>query len=65
MRHTKSPYIPNVKDEEDCSRFDDFEEEEPFVPPNHGEPQSDKSKKAKKRKDINFPGYTYKKEVEE
>jgi hypothetical protein len=35
------------------------------VPPNNVEPTSDKSKKAKKRKDINFPGYTYKKEVEE
>ena len=64
LRKQKASFQPVVKDEEDCTRFDDFDEEEPFVPKN-SDPQSEKSKKAKKRKDINFPGYTYKKEVEE
>ena len=64
LRNIKSPFIPNVKDEEDCTRFDDFDEESPFIP---GEETADSSsaKKGKKRKDINFPGYTFKKEVED
>lgn len=28
----KSPFIPKIKDDEDCSRFDKFEEETPFHP---------------------------------
>ena len=68
LRSMKSPFIPTIKDDEDCSRFDDFEEEDPFYPPEDRsgkESAEQSSKKAKKRKDINFPGYTYKKEVEE
>jgi hypothetical protein len=42
----------------DCKRFDNFEEEEPFYPP-------EDKKNRKMRKDINFVGYTYKKDVEE
>jgi serine/threonine kinase 38 len=64
LRSSKSAFSPNIKDEEDCTRFDDFEEEEPFVPPSHGD-SSGPGKKGKKRKDINFPGYTFKKEVED
>ena len=47
-----------VKSEDDTTRFDKFEEEEPFYPP-------EEVKKRKQRKDINFVGYTYKKDVEE
>lgn len=65
----KSPFIPKIKDDEDCSRFDKFEEETPFYPTDDphgtGTNQSGSSKKPRKRKDINFPGYTYKKEVED
>ncbi len=52
---------------EDCSRFDKFEEEEPFYPTDdHGQGASGSTvKKTRKRKDINFPGYTYKKDVED
>jgi len=65
IRQTKSPFIPTIKDEEDCSRFDDFEEEEPFFPAEDKTPKDQSaSAKGKKRKDINFPGYTFKKEVE-
>lgn len=32
LRNTKSPFSPKIKDEEDCSRFDKFEEEAPFYP---------------------------------
>ena len=64
LRKTKSPFIPNVKEEDDTTRFDDFDEEEPWF--TEGESKNDVSgKKNKKRKDINFPGYTYKKDVEE
>ena len=69
LRNSKPEFLPNIRDEEDCSRFDDFEEEEPFYPPDDsssaGGAMSQSAKKNKKRKDINFPGYTYKKEVED
>ena len=32
LRNKQASFLPNIKDEEDCSRFDDFEEEEPFYP---------------------------------
>ena len=54
----KSRYAPKVGDEVDCTRFDKFEEEEPFYP-------SEDRGKRKLRKDINFVGYTYKADVEE
>lgn len=44
--------------DEDCSRFDKFADEEPFYP-------VDDKKNKKQRKDINFVGYTYKKELED
>lgn len=28
-----SPYCPELSSEDDCKRFDKFEEEEPFYPP--------------------------------
>lgn len=63
LRGMKAAFLPNIKDDEDCSRFDNFEEEGNFYP--EEESASSSSKKSKKRKDINFPGYTYKKEVED
>ena len=56
-----------MKDEEDCSRFDKFDEEDPFYPGDeNGQGAAGSAlKKTRKRKDINFPGYTYKKEVED
>lgn len=60
MRSVKSPYIPELTSEDDCRRFDKFDEEEPF------HPVDDKKNNPKKqRKDVNFPGYTFKKDVEE
>lgn len=63
----KASFLPDIKDDEDCSRFDKFDEEAPFYPPEDGQTSQMNSaaKKNKKRKDINFPGYTYKKEVED
>lgn len=58
LRQKVSPYRPQVKSAIDSTRFDKFEEEEPFYPP------EDKRTK-KQRKDINFVGYTFKKDVEE
>lgn len=57
IRATRSPYAPEVASEDDCRRFDKFDEEDTFYPV--------EDKKNKKRKDINFVGYTYKKDVEE
>lgn len=54
----KSPYSPELTSDDDCRRFDKFDEEDPFYP------VEDKKVK-KQRKDINFVGYTYKKDVEE
>jgi serine/threonine kinase 38 len=54
----QAPYCPELSSDEDCRRFDKFDEEEPFYPP-------DDKKARKQRKDINFVGYTYKKDVEE
>jgi serine/threonine kinase 38 len=55
----KSPYCPELNSDDDCRRFDKFDEEEPFYPPD------DKKQNRRQRKDINFVGYTYKKDVEE
>lgn len=59
MRKMKSPYKPELSSDEDCRRFDKFDEEEPWYP------VEDKKNGKKQRKDINFVGYTYKKDVEE
>jgi len=64
----KSPFLPEVEGDEGCSRFDNFDEEAPFHPAEGATGEaaaSSSAKKNKKRKDINFPGYTYKKEVED
>lgn len=59
IRKVESRYKPVSQGEEDCTRFDRFEEEEPWLP------QEDSRKSRKQRKDINFVGYTYKADVEE
>ena len=51
IRNTKAPFIPAIKNDYDTKYFDHFEVEEPFYPP---------TKKFKKRKDIEYLGYTYK-----
>ena len=33
IRDAKAPYIPELNAEDDCKRFDKFDEEEPFYPP--------------------------------
>ena len=51
IRNMKAPFIPEIKNDYDTKYFEHFEEEEPFYPP---------YKKFKRRKDIEFLGYTYK-----
>ena len=51
IRNTKAPFIPDIESDYDTKYFEEFEVEEPFYPP---------EKKYKKRKDIEFLGYTYK-----
>ena len=46
----KAPFIPELKNEYDTHYFDNFEKKEPFYPP---------IKKNKKRKDVEYLGYTY------
>ena len=60
LRQQESRYKPENMGEDDCARFDRFEEEEPWFP------AEDAAKRSRKqRKDINFVGYTYKADVEE
>jgi len=59
MRQMQAPYIPTLDGDDDCKRFDKFDEEEPFYP------MEDKKNPKKQRKDINFVGYTFKKDVED
>ena len=54
IRNTKAPFIPDIKNDYDTKYFEKFEVEEPFYPP---------EKKYKKRKDIEFLGYTYKDDI--
>lgn len=72
LRNAKAPHIADLTSEDDCHRFDKFEEEEPFyyASTNNGGASSTNAgagddKKKRQRKDINFVGYTYKKDVEE
>ena len=55
IRSTKAPFIPDIKNDYDTKYFEHFDVEEPFYPP---------QKKIKRRKDIEFLGYTYKDENE-
>lgn len=71
LRNAKAPLIADLSSDDDCHRFDKFEEEEPFyyATTNNGGANSSSNvgddKKKRQRKDINFVGYTYKKDVEE
>ena len=51
IRNTKSPFIPELKNDYDTSYFEKYETKEPFYPP---------VKRRLKRKDIEYMGYTYK-----
>jgi serine/threonine kinase 38 len=57
IRDKKSPNIPELKSEIDTSNFDKFDEEEPWY-------IEDQNKSRKQRKDINFIGYTFKRDIE-
>ena len=51
IRSTKAPFIPELENDYDTKYFEKFEIELPFHPP---------QEKYKKRKDVEFLGYTYK-----
>jgi len=56
IRNSKAPFIPELENDYDTKYFEEkFKYEEEFYPP---------KKKFKKRKDIEFLGYTYKEEDE-
>jgi serine/threonine kinase 38 len=55
IRNSTAPYIPSLASEVDTSNFDNFEETEPFYPP---------QTKKRSRKDPHFVGYTFKRDVE-
>jgi serine/threonine kinase 38 len=54
IRKSRPPWVPELKGMDDTSNFDKFEETEPFY--------SSEVIAKKKRKDPNFPAYTYTKE---
>lgn len=53
MKSMKPPFIPKLKNDYDTSYFETFESKEPFYPT---------KQKHKKRKDIEYIGYTFKEE---
>ena len=56
LRELQAPFIPELKNEYDTKYFDNFQPIEPVYPP---------QRKNKKRKDIEFIGYTYNNSDEE
>lgn len=56
IRNVKAPFIPDIKNDWDNKYFDKFPEQEPFYPP--------QQKKSKKRKDINYAGYTFNRDID-
>jgi serine/threonine kinase 38 len=59
----KAPFIPEVSSPTSAENFDKFKEEEPFFPASQSKYQKQKVKRRKK--DLDFVGYTYKADVEE
>ncbi|CAG9315864.1 unnamed protein product [Blepharisma stoltei] len=57
IRNQEAPYAPELRGDTDISNFEQFEETEPFYPPIS-------NKKRPQKKDVNFVGYTFKKDVE-
>ena len=55
LRNVKAPFIPDLENEWDNKYFDQFPEQEPFYPP---------EEKKKKRKDVNYAGYTFNRDNE-
>lgn len=59
IREKAAPILPEVTSETDVRNFDKYEEEEPWV---IEEPNLKKNKKG--RKDVNFIGFTFKRDEE-
>eukprot|EP01017_Pseudomicrothorax_dubius_P034941 TRINITY_DN4844_c0_g1_i1.p1 TRINITY_DN4844_c0_g1~~TRINITY_DN4844_c0_g1_i1.p1 ORF type:complete len:700 (+),score=195.55 TRINITY_DN4844_c0_g1_i1:112-2211(+) len=57
IRDKKAPNIPELKSEVDTSNFDHYEEEEPWA-------AEERSKGKRPRKEVQFIGYTYKRDFE-
>jgi serine/threonine kinase 38 len=57
VRNARAPNVPVVRGEMDTSNFDKIEETEPFYP-------AERAKKVAKKKDQNFVGFTFKRELE-
>lgn len=57
LRNAKAPFIPQLTNDIDNRYFDNFDEEEPFYPP-------EMPVKNKKRKDMNYAGYTFNRDVD-
>ena len=59
----KAPYIPEVSSPTSAENFDKFKEEQPFFPSSQS--KLVKTKMKRRKKDLDFVGYTYKADVEE
>ena len=55
LRNVKAPFIPDIENDWDNKYFDKFLEQESFYPP---------EEKKKKRKDVNYAGYTFNRDNE-
>ena len=55
LRNVKAPFIPDIENDWDNKYFDKFLEQESFYPPED---------KKKKRKDVNYAGYTFNRDNE-
>lgn len=62
VRNTKAPFIPDVSDPASAEHFDNFDEEEPFLPDKLEYTKGNKVKRQKK--DPYFINFTYKGDVE-
>jgi len=63
LKSQDAPFVPEVSSSTSSENFDKFKEEEPFFSPSQS--RYSKQKMKRKKKDLEFVGYTYKADVEE
>ena len=63
MKTQEAPFVPEVSSPTSAENFDKFKEEEPFF--SASQSRYSKQKMKRKKKDLEFVGYTYKADVEE
>lgn len=66
IRNDRAEFVPQVQSETSAENFDKFDEEESFFPSENPNDQNKRGVRGyrRKKKDLNFVGYTYKADVE-